>query len=96
MLVLKLCSYQGKRPPMFIIAADLNMSPPEIHAAIKRPQQALLLHDPEMKDKPNLSPLAEFLLDGVKYALPAVHSEVTRGLLTSFACAPLTKENAPK
>jgi len=69
--------------------------PPEIHAAIKHLQQALLLHDPQMKDKPNLSALAEFLLHGVKYALPAVHSEVTRGLLTLFACAPLTKENAP-
>lgn len=69
--------------------------PPEIHAAIKLLQQAGLLHDPEMEDKPNLSALEEFLLHGVKYAFPAVPSEVTRGLLTSFACAPLTKENAP-
>jgi hypothetical protein len=55
---------------------------PEIHAAIKLLQQAGLLHDPEMEDKPNLSALEEFLLHGVKYAFPAVPSEVTRGLLT--------------
>src|SRR5215471_13447485 len=94
MVVLKLCSYQRKRPPMSIIAADLNMSPSEIHAAIKRLQQARLLHGPELEDKPNLSALEEFLLHGVKYAFPAVHGEVTRGLPTSFAVPPLNKEIA--
>src|SRR5215467_2691738 len=94
MVVLKLCSYQRKRPPMSIIAADLNMSPSEIHAAIKRLQQARLLHGPELEDKPNRSALEEFLLHGVKYAFPAVHGEVTRGLPTSFAAPPLNKEIA--
>ena len=69
---------------MSIIAADLNMSPSEIHAAIKRLQQARLLHGPELEDKPNLSALEEFLLHGVKFTFPAVHGEVTRGLPTSF------------
>jgi hypothetical protein len=40
--------------------------------------------------------LEEFLLHGVKYAFPAVPSEVTCGLLTSFACAPLTKRRMPQ
>jgi DNA-binding Lrp family transcriptional regulator len=57
MVVLKLCTYEHKRPPMSMIAADLNMSPSEIHAAIKRLQQARLLHGPEMQEKPNLSAL---------------------------------------
>ena len=48
MVVLKLCSYERKRPPMSTVAADLNMSSSEIHAAIKRLQQARLLHGPEM------------------------------------------------
>ena len=89
MVVLKLCTYERKRPPMSMIAADLNMSPSEIHAAIKRLQQARLLHGPEMQEKPNLSALEEFLLHGVKYAFPAEHGEVTRGLPTSFAAPPL-------
>ena len=88
MVVLKLCTYERKRPPMSIIAADLNMSPSEIHAAIKRLQQARLLHGPEMQEKPNLSALEEFLVHGVKYAFPAEHGEVTRGLPTSFAAPP--------
>ena len=94
MVVLKLCSYERKRPPMSLIAADLNMSPSEIHAAIKRLQQARLLHGPELQEKPNLSALEEFLLHGVRYAFPAEHGEVTRGVPTSFAAPPLKNEIA--
>lgn len=93
-MALKLCSYQHKRPPMSIVAADLNMSPSEVHAAIKRLRQARLLHGPEMEDKPNFSALEEFLLHGVKYAFPAEHGEVTRGVPTSFAAPPLKNEIA--
>lgn len=94
MVALKLCTYSRKRPPMSAIAADLKMSPSEIHAAIKRLQQARLLHGPDMEDKPNVSALEEFLLHGVKYAFPAEHGPVTRGLQTSFAAPPLNKEIA--
>jgi DNA-binding Lrp family transcriptional regulator len=94
MVVLKLCTYERQRPPMSVIAADLNMSPSEIHAAIKRLQQARLLHGPEMREKPNLSALEEFLLHGLKYAFPAEHGQVTRGLPTSFAAPPLKDEIA--
>jgi len=92
MVALKLCTYDSKRPPMSMIAIDLNMSPSEIHAAIKRLQQARLLHGSELHDKPNISALEEFLLHGVKYAFPAEHGEVTRGLPTSFAAPPLKDE----
>jgi hypothetical protein len=95
MVALKLCSYPSKRPAMSIIAVDLKMSPSEIHAAIKRLQQARLLHGREMEDKPNVSALEEFLLHGVKYAFPAEHGPVTRGLPTSFAAPPLNKEIVP-
>jgi DNA-binding Lrp family transcriptional regulator len=95
MVVLKLCSYHGKRPPISVIAADLRMSPSEVHAAIKRLQQARLLHGPEMEDKPNLSGLEEFLLHGVKYAFPAQRGEVTRGMPTSYFGPPLKDQIAP-
>lgn len=88
MVVLKLWSYERKRPPISMVAADLNMSPSEIHAAIKRLQQARLLHGPELQERPNLSALEEFLLHGVKYAFPAEHGQVTRGVPTSFAAPP--------
>ena len=94
MVALKLCTYERKRPPMSMIAADLNMSPSEIHAAIKRLQRARLLHGQELQEKPNISALEEFLLHGVKYSFPAEHGEVTRGLPTSFAAPPLKDEIA--
>ena len=94
MVVLKLCSYERKRPPMSMVAADLNMSPSEIHAAIKRLQQARLLHGSDMQEKPNVSALEEFLVHGVKYAFPAEHGQVTRGVPTSFAAPPLKDEIA--
>lgn len=95
MVALKLCTYLGKRPAISIIASDLKMSPSEVHAAIKRLRQARLLHGPDLGDKPNRSALEEFLLHGVKYAFPAEHGPVTRGVPTSFAAPPLNKEIAP-
>ena len=92
MVVLKLCSYQGKRPPMSVIAADLGLSPSEVHAALKRLYRARLLHGPEMQDKPNLAALEEFLLHGLKYAFPAEHCQVTRGVPTSYAAPPLKND----
>lgn len=91
-MVLKLLSYKGKRPPMSVIGADLGLSPSEVHAALGRLRHARLLHGPEMQDKPNVSSLEEFLLHGLKYAFPAEHGQLTRGLPTSHAAPPL-KEN---
>jgi DNA-binding Lrp family transcriptional regulator len=95
MVALKLCSYHRKRPPISVIASDLKMSPSEVHAGIKRLQQARLLHGPEMEDKPNFSGLEEFLLHGVKYAFPAERGEVTRGMATSYFGPPLKDQIAP-
>ena len=84
-VAMKLCSYPGPRPAISVVAADLGLSPSEVHAAIKRLQQSRLLHGPEMQDRPNVSNLEEFLLHGLKYAFPAEHGEVTRGVPTSYA-----------
>jgi DNA-binding Lrp family transcriptional regulator len=94
MVALKLCTYEQKRPPISVVAAELNMSPSEVHAAIKRLQKARLLHGAEMGERPNLSALEEFLLHGVKYAFPAEHGQVTRGVPTSFAAPPLKDDIA--
>jgi hypothetical protein len=89
MVALKLCSYAGRRPSISVIAADLALSPSEVHGAIKRLQQSRLVHGPEMRDKPNVSALEEFLLHGLQYVFPAEHGQVTRGLPTSYAAEPL-------
>jgi DNA-binding Lrp family transcriptional regulator len=90
-VVLKLCGYGSKRPPFAQIAADLAMSPSEVHGAVKRAQAARLLHGSEMNGRPNVSAIEEFLIHGLKYAFPAEHGGTTRGLPTSYAAAPLNR-----
>jgi hypothetical protein len=90
-VVLKLCGYRSNRPPFSQIAADLAMSPSEVHGAVKRAEAAHLLHGPEMLNRPNLSAVQEFLIHGLKYAFPAERGGLTRGLPTSYAAEPLSR-----
>jgi hypothetical protein len=94
-VALKLCTYSGSRPAMSSIATDLGLNPSEVHGAIKRLRRSRLLQGSEMKDKPNFSALEEFLLHGLKYAFPAEHGKVTRGVPTSHAAEPLKSEISP-
>src|SRR5712692_11375376 len=91
-VALKLCGYPAGRPPISIVASDLGLSPSEVHGAIQRLRSSGLLHGPALKDKPNISGLEEFLVHGLKYAFPAEHGEVTRGIPTSYAAEPLKSE----
>src|SRR5580692_8153241 len=94
LVVLKLCTYPDVRPPISIIASDLSLSPSEVHGAIGRLRKSRLLPGPSLKDRPNISALEEFLVHGLKYAFPAEHGEVTRGIPTSYAAEPLKSEIA--
>ena len=91
-VALKLCAYPDARPPISVIANDLSLSPSEVHGAIGRLHASRLLHGPNLKDRPNISALEEFLVHGLKYAFPAVRGEVTRGIPTSYAAEPLKNE----
>jgi len=91
-VALKLLSYPQQRPPFSVMAADLGLSPSEVHGAMKRLQSARLIHGPGMENKAILSALEEFLIHGVKYAFPAKRGSVTRGIPTSYAASPLKAE----
>ena len=93
-VALKLFGYPSGRPPISIVASDLGLSPSEVHGAIKRLRGSRLVQGPALKDKPNISALEEFLVHGLKYAFPAEHGEVTRGIPTSYAAEPLKSEIA--
>src|SRR5262249_40123990 len=93
-VALKLSTYPGRRPPISIMANDLSLSPSEVHAALGRLRTSRLLHGPSLKDRPNITALEEFLIHGLKYAFPAEHGDVTRGMPTSYAAAPLKSQVA--
>src|SRR6202162_4640899 len=93
-VALKLCGYPAGRPPISVVASDLGLSPSEVHGAIQRLRSSRLVHGPALNDKPNISGLEEFLVHGLKYAFPAEHGEVTRGIPTSYAAEPLRSQIA--
>lgn len=88
-VVLDLCRHGPPRPPYAQIAAELSLSPSEVHAAVARAAASGLLHGAELGNQPNLAAIEEFLLHGVKYAFPAERGEPTRGVATSYAAEPL-------
>src|SRR5258708_12840557 len=92
LVALKLCTYPDARPPISVVANDLSLSPSEVHGAIGRLRKSRLLNRSNLNDRPNISALEEFLVHGLKYAFPAEHGEVTRGIPTSYAAEPLKRE----
>ena len=85
----KLLTYQDRRPPLAQVAVDLAISASEVHAALKRLSRAGLVSG---ADVPIRQATEELFIHAVKYVFPAVSGEVTRGLPTSYAAAPLNRE----
>jgi hypothetical protein len=84
----KLVSYGGRRPPMAQMAADLSLSQSQVHASLKRLERSRLIAP--STNEPQLRAVEEFLLHGVKYAFPVFRGEATRGMPTAYAAPPLS------
>lgn len=91
LVLAKLLTYPGRRPPLAQIATELSISASEVHAALRRLVLSCLVSNDAEGNRPLLQAVEEFLVHGVKYAFPAKHGEVTRGVLTAYAAPPLTK-----
>jgi hypothetical protein len=94
-VLLKIAKYAEGRPPYSQIAAELFLSTSRVHASVRRAKAARLLHGSELGERPNYAALEEFLIHGVKYAFPAQRGEMSRGLPTAFAAAPLNEWITP-
>ncbi len=88
-VVLKIVASRADRAPYSQLAAELVMSPSEVHACVRRAEGSRLLHGPQRKNRPNFAALEEFLIHGLKYVFPPERGEVTRGVPTSYAAEPL-------
>ena len=84
----KLISYGGLRPPIAQLASDLTLSPSQTHTSLKRLARSRLVEG--QTGRPFLKAVEEFLLHGVKYAFPARRGEATRGIPTGYAAPPLS------
>src|SRR5260370_41089737 len=85
LVLVKLLSYEGRRPPMAQMGVELSISSSEVHAALKRLTRSRLVSNDASGNRPLLQAVEEFLVHGVKYVFPARRGEVTRGLPTSYA-----------
>ena len=94
-VTLKIVAGQADRAPYSQLGAELVMSPSEVHASVRRAEGSHLLHGSQRKNRPNFSALEEFLLHGLKYVFPPERGELTRGVPTSYAAAPLSSMIAP-
>ena len=73
------------------VAVELDMSSSEVHAACKRALAANLASKENNKITPNIGNLEEFITHGLKYAFVAERGEMTRGIPTAHAAAPLSE-----
>jgi hypothetical protein len=87
-VLVKLVSYGGQRPPIAQIGADLGLSASQVHLSLRRLGQSRLISD---DGRPILRSVEEFLVHGVKYSFPARRGEPTRGIPTAYAAPPLSE-----
>jgi hypothetical protein len=71
------------------LSASLGMSSSQLHSAIKRAKRAKLVFEKKKTIVPNIRNLIEFLVHGVKYVFIAERGELTRGIPTRYAAAPM-------
>lgn len=90
LVLAKLLSCASPRPAMSQIGLELQISPSEVHAALKRLATSRLVSS-DIEARPLLKPAEEFLVHALKYVFPAKRGEVTRGVLTSYAAPPLNR-----
>ncbi|MEZ5396480.1 MAG: hypothetical protein R2724_27285 [Bryobacterales bacterium] len=88
-VLLKLVAAGGCRPPYSQLAAELSMSPSEVHACVEASPDKRAAPWTSLEDRPNISALEEFLLHGLKYVFPAERGEMSRGVATAYGAEPL-------
>jgi len=106
-VALKLALHGGRGWTYADLGQELDLSASQIFLSVNRCRDARLL-DAALAPPPSLlrgrkdsvlswssinrKNLVEFLIHGVKYAFPACHGGMTRGIATSFAAPPLNKD----
>lgn len=88
-VALKLVTLKGSHVPYATLAAQLRLSPFEVHAAVQRLIAARLAVDRGGVIRPNLAALRPFIIHGAPYAYPPVRGESTIGFPTAHGVPPL-------
>ena len=91
LVVLKLLTLQ-KRPWAYAwLGVQLEMSPSQLHASVKRVLKSQLAVKRDDAVVPHLRNLEEFIVHGLKYVFLPERGAITRGIPTAYAAPPLVK-----
>lgn len=90
LVLLRLSLQKGPPPSYAVLGAELGLTASETHAAVERAVVAQLAHK-DIDGKPSVikNALLLFVLHGARYCFPAVRGEITRGMPTVYAAAPI-------
>jgi hypothetical protein len=94
-LLLALVTIKDGPPTYPDLAALTGLSMSEVHAALKRTEQARLLAFLEQKPTVLIPSFKEFLFHGARFAFPAVQGGMVGGVPTAYAAPPLDRQIAP-
>ena len=86
---------QGKSSTYPELAAQTGLAPSAVHGALKRAAAAGLVLFQDRRPVLLKPQFQEFVSSGAKYAFPAVHGRLSRGVPTAYAAAPLNTMIAP-
>jgi len=89
LVALKFVSCHGQSWTYAQLAVALDMSPSQVHAAVKRGIAVELIAQFNGGAQPQWRNLAEFLVHGLRYVFVAERGEMTRGIPTAYAAPPL-------
>jgi hypothetical protein len=88
-VLLALLVRQAKGTTYPQLSAQTGLAPSAVHGALKRAAAAGLALFQDRRPVVLKPQLREFVLAGAKYAFPAVHGRLTRGVPTAYAAAPV-------
>jgi hypothetical protein len=77
------------------LAAQTGLAASAVHSALRRAAAAGLVAYRDRRPVLLKPQLREFVLHGARFAFPAVHGRLTRGVPTAYAAAPLNTVIAP-
>lgn len=89
-VLLRLALEPGAAPTYAVLASELGLTASEVHAGLGRATIAQLARK-DKAGKPSVvrDALKLFVEHGARYAFPATHGGITRGMPTGYAAPPL-------
>lgn len=92
-VLLRLSLEKGSPPTYAVLGTELGLTASEVHAGLERAALAQLARkDQSGKASVVREALRMFVQQGARYAFPATRGEMTRGLPTGYAAAPLKEK----